>query len=115
MDIDALLRLRECQPQREIRPPLFEAQLFAQLTSLRKATNLLVRNSSSGAEFFSKRDWALTPTKPLRVSQIDRAKTGSSVPLKEWLSVDEQAVGNKLRGLHGWALSIGKQAGFGAK
>lgn len=60
----------------EIRTPLVDATLFAQVATLRRA---------AGGAAFCKHDWAMTPSRPLPEHITQRAKTGFSVPVREWI------------------------------
>jgi asparagine synthase (glutamine-hydrolysing) len=93
----------------EIRTPLVDAHLFSQLASLRCVTNAPRWKHPLGTDFFNKRDWALTPSKPLPVSQVDRAKSGFTVPVRKWLAMDGQANDHEMRGLRGWAMNLARQ------
>jgi asparagine synthase (glutamine-hydrolysing) len=74
----------------EIRVPLVDAELFAAVGGRLQPDGCHPR----------KRDLATAPSKPLPPEIVDRAKTGFSVPVQQWL-VAETGPQNE-RGLRGW-------------
>jgi asparagine synthase (glutamine-hydrolysing) len=83
----------------EIRTPLVDTVLFAELIELR-----------SGAQTHpKKRDFAQTPIRPLPAEQQARSKTGFNVPVREWLTAGEYQ-GNQERGLRAWGRYLVKRA-----
>jgi len=82
----------------EIRTPLVDVELFRTLAPY----------IVGAATPLSKRDMAQAPSRPLPDYVVNRAKTGFSIPVQEWI---EQAGSSKrARGLRGWALRV--YAGF---
>ena len=77
----------------EIRLPLVDAALFRALVPY------LVNG-----DFIAKRDMALTPDKPLPDEVLNRAKTGFSVPVQQWIELSGYT--KKARGLRGWAALV---------
>jgi asparagine synthase (glutamine-hydrolysing) len=71
----------------EIRTPLVDATLFG----------------SVGGIGASKRQMAESPHKPLPDAILNRAKTGFTVPIREWLSGEGGVAHASERGLRGWA------------
>jgi asparagine synthase (glutamine-hydrolysing) len=83
----------------EVRLPLVDVSLLHVLCPL-----LSTFNGVSG-----KRNMALTPVKRLPDIILNRAKTGFTVPVNEWIKEDDTSVqGRKLRG---WAIKIYEKAG----
>lgn len=77
----------------EVRVPLVDLEL------LRKTVPLLYSTTPVG-----KRDMALTPAQPLPDAIVNRAKTGFTIPVREWLMEGEGHAGE--RGLRGWAWKV---------
>lgn len=90
----------------EIRTPLVDAELFAQLIALRRAR---------GGAPWTKREFALSPKRPIPDEILSRPKTGFGVPLRDWLLQDASGARHqepRERGLRGWARVVGAEAGF---
>ena len=81
----------------EIRTPLVDIELF-------RAITLLLANRRPP----NKQDMARTPRIPLPNSVLERAKTGFSIPIREWIQTSQSNHGE--RGLRGWARVIYKTA-----
>jgi asparagine synthase (glutamine-hydrolysing) len=81
----------------EIRTPLVDATLFAQLAAARHPLGV----------GYSKADWSETPSDPLPSEIKNRAKSGFDVPIREWLMHGETQ-GPSDRGRRGWAKRIAK-------
>jgi asparagine synthase (glutamine-hydrolysing) len=77
----------------EIRVPLVDVVLFRALAPY------LVN-----ADLPSKRNMALTPINPLPDEVVNRAKTGFSIPVQEWIESSGQS--KRTRGLRGWAALV---------
>lgn len=75
----------------EIRVPFVDVHLLRRLAPMLAATHPP-----------GKRDFAMSPQTPLPAAILDRAKTGFSVPVREWLAAT-QAQEQPERGLRGWA------------
>ena len=90
----------------EIRTPLVDVELFAQLAALRR---------KMGGAAWSKHDLASAPTQPLPAEIIARPKTGFNVPVREWLLYETDNGGvqrSPERGRRSWARAVA--TGFGA-
>ena len=84
----------------EIRVPFVDVDLFRRLAPLLAAETPP-----------SKVMMARTPVKPLPVAILNRAKTGFSVPMHEWMSQGYGGAVAGERGLRGWAkLIMARQA-----
>jgi len=79
----------------EIRVPLVDIELFRRLAPL-----------LASATPPDKAMLARTPSKPLPAAILHRAKTGFSVPVREWVGCGQQAAMMGERGLRGWAKAI---------
>jgi asparagine synthase (glutamine-hydrolysing) len=79
----------------EIRVPLLDINLFRSLLHI-------------STKLPTKQDMAHAPNKPLPAPILDRAKTGFSVPVREWLLQGND--NNKERGLRAWAKQIHQQS-----
>lgn len=86
----------------EVRVPLVDLEL------LRKTVPLLYSTTPVG-----KRDMALTPAQPLPDVIVNRAKTGFTIPVREWLMEGEGHAGE--RGLRGWAKRVYGENNTGKK
>jgi asparagine synthase (glutamine-hydrolysing) len=83
----------------EVRVPLVDLEFF------RTVLPLIVNVQPA-----SKRDLASTPREPLPDGILNRAKTGFSVPVREWITGRGQGE-SKHRGLRGWALRLHEGVG----
>ena len=85
----------------EIRTPLVDVKLFAQVTALCRVQQ---------AAPSTKKDLALTPCNPLPASIRERTKTGFSVPVREWLMPQavSKVLSDKRNGLRRWAMVVGE-------
>jgi asparagine synthase (glutamine-hydrolysing) len=81
----------------EIRVPLVDAELFAAAGGRLRPDGCHPR----------KRDLATAPSRPLPSAIVDRAKTGFSVPVQQWLSAETGP--QYERGLRGWAQWVASQ------
>src|SRR5690606_17101619 len=79
---------------REARTPLVD------WTLLRAAAPLLAAHPGLG-----KRDMAGTPAQPLPDAVLNRAKTGFTVPVRDWM-LDGREAPDAGRGLRGWAKHV---------
>ena len=89
----------------EIRTPLVDACLFAQLAALRRAR---------GGTPWRKRDLALAPLQPLPLSFLKRPKSGFNFPVREWLPRETQNTRPQAswgRGHRGWARVLATKFG----
>jgi len=77
----------------EIRVPLVDVELMRRLAPLLTET------------FPDKQDMARSPHQPLPPQILNRRKTGFSVPVREWLMLDDGRQGGE-RGLRGWARRV---------
>lgn len=80
----------------EIRTPLVDSTLFAQLASL---------GHGRMGRTYTKADWADTPARALPLTVKARAKNGFDVPIREWLMKGDEH-GLRERGRRGWAKRI---------
>ena len=81
----------------EIRTPLVDVKLFAQVVALRRVQQ---------AAPPTKRDLALTPINPLPTSIRERTKTRFNAPVREWLmpQAASKVLSAKSKGLRRWAI-----------
>jgi asparagine synthase (glutamine-hydrolysing) len=80
----------------EIRTPLVDATLFAQLAYVRHH-----------GLTYTKGDWAETPSRRLPEEVRNRPKTGFTVPIREWLD-NSDCRGAQERGRRGWARRVAR-------
>ncbi len=80
----------------EIRTPLVDVALFAQLANLRH---------DRGGVPWTKSDFALTPANPLPAGQRNRPKSGFSVPVRAWM-LGKADSATPERGFRGWATRV---------
>jgi len=76
----------------EVRVPIVDVSLLHAICSL------------SSSPWFNKQSMAATPLNPLPQEIVGRGKTGFSVPVRQWMTMDDGEVGE--RGLRGWAKKI---------
>lgn len=85
----------------EIRAPLVDAQLLQKIVPLNRTAAANTRAD--------KLAWAATPVRPMPRAQINRVKTGFSMPIGSWAASD---LARRTRGLRGWARVVASRFGF---